>query len=104
MWISSIVVTLGSQDELECPVFQALSAIPVFMLGERKGRKLPVVMEAPDGATMRYWHEWVEQLPEVVQVEVAFVSFDDSMTAPSLEVGTSLLDNSEIIAGVDPCD
>lgn len=80
MWISSFVATLDSPDQ-DHPAEQALLAVPVFTLGDRQGARLPVVLEAPDGATARYWHEWVEQLPGVVHVEVAFVSFDDSALA-----------------------
>lgn len=78
MWISSFVVTLPGAEEPANAVLRALAAIPAFTLGERQGSRLPVVVEAPDGSTSRYWHEWVEQLPGVVQVEVAFVSFDES--------------------------
>ncbi len=78
MWISSFVVTLPPTEESAKSVLRALAAIPVFTLGERQGARLPVVVEAPDGSMSRYWHEWVEQLPGVVQVEVAFVSFDES--------------------------
>lgn len=77
MWISSFVVTLVS-EQIAPAVIAALGAIPALTLGERHGLRLPVVAEAPDGSTSRYWHEWVEDLPGVVQVEVAFVSFDDS--------------------------
>lgn len=84
MWISSFVVTLPAAKESAEAVQRALAAIPVFTLGERQGSRLPVVVEAPDGSTSRYWHEWVEQLPGVIQVEVAFVSFDESGQLPEL--------------------
>ena len=84
MWISSFVVTLPVSEEPAEAVLRALAAIPVFTLGERQGSRLPVVVEAPDGSTSRYWHEWVEQLPGVIQVEVAFVSFDESERQPEL--------------------
>ena len=84
MWISSFVVTLPTKVESAKAVLRALAAIPVFTLGERQGSRLPVVIEAPDGSTSRYWHEWVEQLPGVIQVEVAFVSFDESGQLPEL--------------------
>ncbi len=78
MWISSFVVTLSPTNGSDHPVVAALKSMPVFMLGQQQGARLPVVLEAPDGSTARYWHEWVEQLPGVVQVEVAFVSFDET--------------------------
>ena len=80
MWISSFIVTLQSAENA-AEIEAALQALPVFMLGERQGLRLPVVLEAHDGSTCKYWHEWVEQLPGVVQVEVAFVSFDESIAA-----------------------
>lgn len=84
MWISSFVVTLPLAEEPAEAVLRALAAIPTFTLGERQGSRLPVVVQAPDGSTSRYWHEWVEQLPGVIQVEVAFVSFDESEQLPEL--------------------
>jgi nitrate reductase NapAB chaperone NapD len=78
MWISSFVVTLDSAVMPNHPVILALQAVTAFTLGEPYGCRLPVVAESPDGSTARYWHEWVEQLPGVVQVEVAFVSFDET--------------------------
>ena len=70
--------SLPAAEESAMAILRALAAIPVFTLGERQASRLPVVLEAPDGSTARYWHEWVEQLPGVIQVEVAFVSFDES--------------------------
>ena len=78
MWISSFVITLSPVAGPDHPVAEALKSMSVFTLGQQEGARLPVVLEAPDGSTARYWHEWVEQLPGVVQVEVAFVSFDES--------------------------
>ena len=89
MWISGFVVTINSETGFGRRVRSALEAIPVFTMGEQKGARLPVVMEAPDGFTARYWHEWVEGLPGVVQVEVAFVSFDESADEEATEGETS---------------
>ena len=77
MWVSSFVIALP-EDETEAGVIQdAIRAVPVFEQGERIGRRLPVVLEAKDGSAARHWHEWVESLPGVIKVDVAFVSFDD---------------------------
>ena len=78
MWISSFVVTLSPGTGAEHPVATALKSMPGFTLGQQQDARLPVVLEAPDGSTARDWHEWVEQLPGVLQVEVAFVSFDET--------------------------
>ena len=78
MWISSFVVTLANDLELRMAVPEALRAIPSLTVGESPtpGR-IPVVVEAEDSHQSRYWFEWVEQLPGVVKVDVAFVSCDD---------------------------
>lgn len=77
MWISSFVVTLPADEARTAALCEGIAAVPVFTLGERQGRRLPVVLEAADGSTARNWHQWVENLPGIVQVEVAFVSFED---------------------------
>jgi hypothetical protein len=76
MWISSLVLTLDAMRPQPRPLEEVLAGIPAFTCGERHGARLPVVLESPDGPSARYWHQWLEQLPGVVQVEVAFVSFD----------------------------
>lgn len=78
MWISSFVVTLADDRELRTAVIEALRAIPCLTVGESPtpGR-VPVVVEADDSQQSRYWFEWVEQLPGVVKVDVAFVSCDE---------------------------
>lgn len=85
MWISSFVITFASESAA-LELVPALDSIAAFTMGERQGLRLPVVVEAPDGSTSRYWHEWVEQLQGVVQVEVAFVSFDESTSTPEAQV------------------
>ena len=70
---------LPAAEESALAILRALAAIPVFTLGERQASRLPVVLEAPDGSTARYWHEWVEQLPGVIQVEVASALMNRSL-------------------------
>jgi nitrate reductase NapAB chaperone NapD len=76
MWISSFVITLAPSGVLPHPVAQALAAIPGFTLGARHGAKLPAVLEADNDAVARHWHDWLLQLPGVVQVDLAFVTFE----------------------------
>ena len=68
------VVSLPAAEESALAILRALAAIPVFTLGGGRHR-VACRFGSPDGSTARYWHEWVEQLPGVIQVEVAFVSF-----------------------------
>ena len=78
MWISSFVVTVTDDVALRMAVIEALRAIPSLTVGDSPtpGR-VPVVVEAEDSQQSRHWYEWVEQLPGVVKVDVAFVSCDE---------------------------
>ena len=85
MWVSSFVVTLPEDGSSASAITEALDSVPVFELGDAAGRRLPVVLEAEDGSTARHWHHWVEELPGVVSVEVAFVSFEDDEQHDALQ-------------------
>jgi nitrate reductase NapAB chaperone NapD len=76
MCISSFVVTLPEEPAAAGRIVAALAAVPVFELGDAVERRLPVVLEAEDGSAARQWYEWVEALPGVVKVDMAFVSFE----------------------------
>ena len=84
MWISSFLVTLPASEEAAESICSALDSAGVFTSGERQGRRLPVVLEAPDGSASRHWHEWIENLPGVCHVEVVFVGFDEAETFAGL--------------------
>jgi nitrate reductase NapAB chaperone NapD len=91
MWISSFVVTLPESSEASASIQNALAAMPVFEVGVAQGRRLPVVLQADDGHDARHWHEWVTELPGVVHVEVAFVSFEsESSESGSGELSPAL--------------
>jgi nitrate reductase NapAB chaperone NapD len=77
MWISSLVLTFASAASAQAAMV-ALQAFSTMTPGELYGVRLPVVIEAADGPTARYWHEWLQQLPGVQHVELAFVGFDES--------------------------
>ncbi|MCA8987463.1 MAG: hypothetical protein KDA78_07475 [Planctomycetaceae bacterium] len=85
MWISSLVVTLPSDSKRALAITESLRAIAVITLGEARGVRLPVVIEASDGVTSRYWYQWIESLPGVQHVELAFVSFDESDEALKID-------------------
>jgi nitrate reductase NapAB chaperone NapD len=85
MWVSSFVVTLPDDCSGARAIKESLHSVPVFELGEPVGRRLPVVLEAEDGATARYWHHWIEELPGVVNVEVAFVNFEDEEQSKNVQ-------------------
>lgn len=76
MWISSLVVTLTTEHSQRQQALNAIEAIPVFTAGDSIGDRLPIVVEAEPGDS-RHWFEWLQQLPGVSSVEVAFVSFEE---------------------------
>ena len=77
MWVSSFVVTLPDDQSRIRAICDAIAAIPVFEVGDLIGTQLPVVLEVENGSSARYWHRWVEDLPGVVHVNVAFVNFEE---------------------------
>lgn len=88
MWLSSFVVALPEDVGQSLRIRQAIEAVECFDTGEIVDRRLPVVMEVPDACTARDWFQWVERLPGVVKVDVAFISFDaaDNPPPPSREI------------------
>ena len=81
MWISSLVVTLTTDPEESEQTIRSLEDISVLTVGQHLNGKIPVVIEAADGQASRYWYEWLENLPAIQHVELAFVSFDEGQDA-----------------------
>lgn len=83
MWISSFVVTLPDNPDQAAAITSAIQSLPVFETGQKAGCRLPVVLEAENGSAARHWYKWVQELAGVVNVDVAFVSFEDEQPAAS---------------------
>ena len=49
-----------------------------ILLGERYGQRLAVVVESADRADAAADLEWLQQLPGVLHIDVAFVHFDEA--------------------------
>ena len=77
VWVSSLVVTLSEESEIDSQVIAALQSISALTLGGVVGRRVPVVVEA-SAQDSRHWHDWIANLPGVSHVEVAFVSFEET--------------------------
>lgn len=74
-----VVLTLRSPAHA-APLLAAIKAHPDLTPGDLQGAYLPVAIEAPE---LRRAHRWLEARPEVVQVEVVFVSMPESVSAPT---------------------
>jgi len=87
MWISSFVVALSDDLRKSERVLAALRSIPCLHLGEMQASsRLPVVLEAEDAQESRYWYDWIERLPGVLKVDMAFASFDAVEEMPEVPV------------------
>ncbi|QDT98998.1 chaperone NapD [Gimesia aquarii] len=86
MNISSMVITLVNDVAENSFVEESLAQIPCVEVGHRHGSKIPIVLEAEDEFDSREWFQRIAQLPGVLKVEVAFVSFEDLNPVTSQEV------------------
>lgn len=96
MPVSGLVVTLkpdspaDGQDKIKIlnssvmvagsPVAESLQQIqrhPNFQIGDRQGLRLPVVLDTPDKETDKRCWLWLNDLPGVHHVDVAFIHFED---------------------------
>ena len=77
MLTSGLVITLSSNPANAAEAMTALRERPEFTLGDRNNRWLPLVMETAGEAESRELHEWVQKLPGVEFVDVAYVNFDE---------------------------
>ena len=77
MQTSGLVITLSSDSAEAAKAFTALSARPEFVFGERNDRWLPLVMETSGDVESRELHDWIQALPGVEFVDVAYVNFDE---------------------------
>ena len=77
MWISSFVIALSDDSRKSEQVLAALRSIPCLHLGDlQASSRLPVVLEVADSQESRYWYDWIEHLPGVLKVDMAFATFD----------------------------
>jgi hypothetical protein len=89
MPISGLIITLNADAELAAQAVASVSTRPEFMPGERNTRWLPVAMEARDDAESRDLHDWLNALPGVDFVDVAYVNFDEDEVAAGMPAATT---------------
>ncbi len=86
MPVSGLVVTLAppgsipgsSPDVVIATVIEKIREHPNFQAGPRQDQRLPVVLDTPDKDTDKQCWGWINQLPGVHHVDVAFIHFEDS--------------------------
>ena len=77
MQTSGLVITLSMNAAEAAKAMTALSARQEFAFGERNDRWLPLVMETSGDAESHELHNWIQGLPGVEFVDVAYVNFDE---------------------------
>ena len=69
--LSSLVITLSGDEPKASQAIRWISGHDNLVAGQPEGRYLPVVLQ---GADARPIHKWLESLPGVEYVDVAFCS------------------------------
>ena len=85
MPVNGLLVKLSLDPLLADAALAGISKRPDAMLGDAQDRWQPIAADTPDVIAAHDFHEWLESLPGVEQVDVIYVGFDEptlSETAP----------------------
>ena len=85
MLISGLVLLLSTDPTSQHRIQHALQEAGCFQLGVMSGSRLALVMEVlgPDDAV--YWYRWLEKMPGILAVEIAYVSVNDPVRQEVLQ-------------------
>jgi hypothetical protein len=78
MPVNGLLLTLSPDKGLADRARQAIAARSEADLGEPHGIYQPVAVETPDVRSAHEFHEWLESLEGVGQVDVIYVGFEES--------------------------
>lgn len=67
----------GTVDLTYPEVIEQIQQHPNFQAGPRHNQRLPVVLDTPDKETDKQCWGWINELPGVHHVDVAFIHFED---------------------------
>lgn len=87
MPVSGLVITICEETRLREDVIGDLSQHPQMTMGEMEGNRLAVLLDTPTRADDKASLKWLESLPGVMMVEVAFVGFEqntEGVTIPAI--------------------
>ncbi len=83
MPVNGLLLTLSPDPRLAELSRAAIATRPEVELGELQGNYQPLAVETADVRTAHEFHEWLESLEGVGQVDVIYVGFEEpSATAP----------------------
>ena len=78
MPVNGLLLTLSTDQELADKTRAQISLCPETTLGQANERWQPLVAETPNVKAAHDFHEWLESLPGVEQVDVIYAGFEDS--------------------------
>ncbi len=85
MPVNGLLLTLSPDPEIADAALARISTRPEVSLGDAQDRWQPIAVDTPDVRAAHDFHEWLEALPGVEQVDVIYVGFDETLpteTAP----------------------
>ena len=83
MPVNGLLLTLSPDERLAGRARAMIAARPEASLGEPRGIYQPLAVETSDVRAAHEFHEWLEALEGVGQVDVIYVGFEEpSATAP----------------------
>jgi len=85
MPVNGLLLTLTEDETLARDVLFAISERSEIELGDRTDRWQPVVVETTDTGGSHDVHEWLQELPGVVMVDVVFSSVSEPEEADLVE-------------------
>ena len=84
MPVNGLLLTLSSDPILAGSACAHIASRAEVSMGNPQDRWQPLAVDAPDVKAAHDFHEWLEALPGVEQVDVIYVGFDEpSPTEPA---------------------
>lgn len=77
MPVNGLLLKLSPNPELAAAARTRIANRPEAMLGGAQDRWQPLVADTADVKAAHDFHEWLEALPGVEQVDVIYVGFDE---------------------------
>jgi len=78
MPISGLVITFHTLVEDNASAVSVIESIPEVELGDSSGHKLAIVVDSANADRDREIWNAVQQLPEVAEIAVALIGFEDA--------------------------
>jgi nitrate reductase NapAB chaperone NapD len=86
MAVSGLILSFSTASGPPATTLEALRGHPSIQVGEASDHRLPIVVETSDSDQTSMMWEWLNSLPGVTLIDLAFLHFeDDEKIRTSLE-------------------